>query len=635
MKTILTYVKGFSLVMVMTLLAMNLNAAVRTASVSGNWNSIATWGGLSVPVTGDDVIINSGITVTVTANAACKSITTTGGTLNVTGGDITMDSPGTVTINTGGSVVFSATNTIKGGGNGGNGVTVAINAGATLTTANAAGFILGVNNTTVGGSFAVNRGTGTGPTYSIGANYTYNGGAQSSGTGITGAVNLTLAGTGNKTLSVTTTVTGTVSMQGSAVLVTAPTYSGASSTVEYNGGAAQTTTNIDFPTTNGPANLKINNSAGVTLHAARTITGALTLTSGVLVTTGANLLTISGTNAGGGGSASSHVNGPLAKTGTTDFQFPVGNGTLYRPITISALSATATVTASYTQANPKTTFGTAVGSGIDHIGVCEYWNLDDGVATITGITALQFGGSCNGNAYVNDAATLRVAHWNGAQWDNLGNDGSATLTTVKATTSSTFSPFTIGSSSPFSNPLPVKFSGITAFEKQQGIQINWKAYSEDNLNKYVIERSSNGQSFTSIGEVTARNVTTETQYGFFDANPLPGVNFYRLRAVDVDGKSGYSTIVRVNLAGVKEVTIYPNPVTGGYVSFQSGSLAKGNYTVKIFNATGQQVYSEKFAHNGGAVNQTIQLPSGSRSGMYSLQLNSDEMKLMSKTFMVQ
>jgi hypothetical protein len=52
----------------------NIFAATRTASATGNWNQTATWGGSSVPVAGDTVYINSGVTVTVTANAACASI---------------------------------------------------------------------------------------------------------------------------------------------------------------------------------------------------------------------------------------------------------------------------------------------------------------------------------------------------------------------------------------------------------------------------------------------------------------------------------------------------------------------------------------------------------------------------------
>jgi len=39
----------------------SVNAATRTASVSGNWSNTATWGGAPVPIAGDIVIINSGV----------------------------------------------------------------------------------------------------------------------------------------------------------------------------------------------------------------------------------------------------------------------------------------------------------------------------------------------------------------------------------------------------------------------------------------------------------------------------------------------------------------------------------------------------------------------------------------------
>jgi hypothetical protein len=39
--------------------------ALRTASVTGNWNNTATWGGAAVPGNGDHVVINNGITLTV------------------------------------------------------------------------------------------------------------------------------------------------------------------------------------------------------------------------------------------------------------------------------------------------------------------------------------------------------------------------------------------------------------------------------------------------------------------------------------------------------------------------------------------------------------------------------------------
>lgn len=633
--------KIYSLIIVMMLLTSGVNAVNRFSVATGNWNSITTWSatsggapGVSAPVAGDVVVIEGGFIVTVNVASACISLTVNSGTLNVSAANLTIGSPGDVTVNSGGTIIFSSTHTITGGNGGPNGALININSGATLTTANASGFVAGGGS----GSINVNAGSRGGPNYSTTANYTYNGGAQATGDGITGANNLTIAGSGLKTRSVAITVTGIFSIQGTATFSASPTY-GAAAILEYTGSGAQTSTDIEFPAAGGPANLKINNAAGVTLHAARTITGSLTLTSGILNTT-TNLLTINGTSVGGGGSASSHVNGSLAKTGINNFSFPVGNGTIYRPIDISSLSGSLTFTASYTQANPRTAFGTTLGTGVNHIGICEYWVLNRTEASGTATVKLNFGGSCNGNPYVDDPPSLLVARWTGASgspvntWVNAGNTASSS-TSVTSSPVTSFSPFTIGSSSSL-NPLPVKLSNIKAYEKLTGVQIDWTAYSEENLNKYQIERSADGSVFTAIGDVTARNSMIATSYGFFDPNPLRGVNFYRLKSIDIDGKSAYSSIVKINLdKSVEGIILYPSPVTRGYISLQSADLAKGNYGVKMFTATGQQVYSQRFTHTGGSFNQTIHLPIGTRPGMYSIQLDNDDQKVMSKTFMVQ
>ncbi|MCX6879487.1 MAG: hypothetical protein NTW21_37640 [Verrucomicrobia bacterium] len=104
-------------------------AAARTASVSGNWSSTATWGGNPVPAAADTVTINQGVNVTVDTAAVCTSLTWTAigldTTLTISGantlsvsGNITMPRPaagfnltmaigaGTVTC---GSLTMSAT----------------------------------------------------------------------------------------------------------------------------------------------------------------------------------------------------------------------------------------------------------------------------------------------------------------------------------------------------------------------------------------------------------------------------------------------------------------------------------------------------------------------------------------------
>ncbi len=141
-------------------------------------------------------------------------------------------------------------------------------------------------------------GSGSNTTYyvylnAVGATVDYNGSAQT--VRQLTYNNLTLSGSGAKTLGATTSVDGTLSLQGTATCVNSPAF-GANSTLEYKSSTSQTTTANEFVSgANGPLNLIIDNPNGVTLHAARTLrTGnanTLTLKSGRLTNT--NNITLS------------------------------------------------------------------------------------------------------------------------------------------------------------------------------------------------------------------------------------------------------------------------------------------------------------------------------------------------------
>lgn len=155
--------------------------------------------------------------------------------------------------------------------------------------------------------------------------------------------NLTLSGSGAKTLGATTSVERTLSLQGTATCVNSPAY-GATSTLEYKGTSAQLTTANEFVSgANGPLNLIIDNTAGVSLHAPRTLrtTGSntLTLKSGILSLTATNNITLSDNSTivrTGGSMTLSPVFGSnvnvfyptYTASFTTGFELPTTNGVL-------------------------------------------------------------------------------------------------------------------------------------------------------------------------------------------------------------------------------------------------------------------------------------------------------------------
>ncbi|MBA2746320.1 MAG: T9SS type A sorting domain-containing protein [Flavisolibacter sp.] len=89
--------------------------------------------------------------------------------------------------------------------------------------------------------------------------------------------------------------------------------------------------------------------------------------------------------------------------------------------------------------------------------------------------------------------------------------------------------------------LPVKFGAFTARPATSGVQLNWTIDAEENTSGYQVERSADGRNYTSLATVTA---TGARSYAHIDTKPL-AEGYYRIKAVDFDGKFGYSTVVRV------------------------------------------------------------------------------------------
>jgi hypothetical protein len=161
-------------------------------------------------------------------------------------------------------------------------------------------------------------------------------------------------------------------------------------------------------------------------------------------------------------------------------------------------------------------------------------------------------------------------------------------------------------------PLPVTFTSITAVKNNNGNEVEWKVENEINIDRYEIERSTDGVNFTKVGSVAAGN---NRAYNWFDAYPVNGDNFYRIKSVSNRGSVEYSRIVKVSaVKGRTGYTVYPNPSTDGSFGLQMSNLSAGLYTVKITNGNGQLIWKQSVNHPGGtstnAINPTSQLGSG-------------------------
>ena len=176
--------------------------------------------------------------------------------------------------------------------------------------------------------------------------------------------------------------------------------------------------------------------------------------------------------------------------------------------------------------------------------------------------------------------------------------------------------------------VPVNFTSAKASLKNNGIIVEWNIANEVNVANYTIERSANGASFTTAGTVIA---TGTSKYSWFDAAPLSGNNFYRIKATDKDGSVKYTSILRVNtVTGSAAVNVAPNPVKGNKLTVQLSGVAKGNYTVSLYNNFGQQVYNKVITADGASTTQSLSLPASIIKGAYNLQVINADVKLNKK-----
>ncbi|MBS1744319.1 MAG: T9SS type A sorting domain-containing protein [Bacteroidetes bacterium] len=140
--------------------------------------------------------------------------------------------------------------------------------------------------------------------------------------------------------------------------------------------------------------------------------------------------------------------------------------------------------------------------------------------------------------------------------------------------------------------LPVSIVSFNAQRAGNTNLLTWKTSQEQNSSKFVIERSTDGgRNFSDIGEVAAAgNSNTERNYRFVDKAPVKGINYYRLRMVDLNSTAKYSDIKNVRNLGAADFSIAPNPVQQ-QLKIRLDADNADRATIVITDMSGKQVYS--------------------------------------------
>jgi hypothetical protein len=150
------------------------------------------------------------------------------------------------------------------------------------------------------------------------------------------------------------------------------------------------------------------------------------------------------------------------------------------------------------------------------------------------------------------------------------------------------------------------------------VQLTWRTTNEVNTKQFIVERSNDGRAFKNIGTVLSKNLPGVNDYSLNDANPLKGVNYYRLKMIDKDGASTYSSVVTIEVLQKNILTIHSNPVHD--VLVVSYSAANAGTALQIVGVDGKTLITVKV----GISSTQAQMNVGHlNAGTYFLQMQND------------
>lgn len=143
-------------------------------------------------------------------------------------------------------------------------------------------------------------------------------------------------------------------------------------------------------------------------------------------------------------------------------------------------------------------------------------------------------------------------------------------------------------------PVPITLEYFKGSKQGKLNMFEWKVNCTSTQAIFTLERSSDGIRFNGIGGFTATQDRCLQAFNYTDASPLSGVNYYRLKITDVDGKSAYSsTITLLNKeTGFAFVNMVPSVVTNTSV-LNINSDINDRIQLVITDASGRQVQTQQ------------------------------------------
>lgn len=142
--------------------------------------------------------------------------------------------------------------------------------------------------------------------------------------------------------------------------------------------------------------------------------------------------------------------------------------------------------------------------------------------------------------------------------------------------------------------LPITLEYFKGVQVDNKHVLNWKANCSSASVKFEVQRSTDGIHFTAIHTLTATQARCSQPFDYTDEHPASGINYYRLKIIDIDDKSDFSNTVSLILKtkGIELIGLSPNPVLKDNAILKINTGEKSLINIVITDFTGRIVRNQ-------------------------------------------
>lgn len=176
----------------------------------------------------------------------------------------------------------------------------------------------------------------------------------------------------------------------------------------------------------------------------------------------------------------------------------------------------------------------------------------------------------------------------------------------------------------FGSIMPVRLISFKAAAREKNIMLKWQTGSEINNDGFEVQRSRDGQTWSSIHFVKGNgNSNRQHSYEYIDKTAPRGLSFYRLKQMDYNGAYSFSSVVNARIKSSQPgLVISPNPFTDRI------QIAGIGGKMTVYSQSGQLLQSITLNNDQYTYDLSSLLP-----GVYFVEIE-DETGVIQKTRLV-